>query len=207
MKVLALILGLLGAQNLIAQPVKVDADPKEWVSHNSKANFSGDSIHVINSSGKTGLHWVKNINFKNGIIELDIRGKDVSGESFVGVAFHAIDNETYDAVYFRPFNFRNPEKKNHAVQYIAKPGYDWDLLREKHRGKYEHAIVPDIDPNDWFHVKIVLQHPIIKVYVNGSTEPTLEVMQISKRKDGSLGLWVDSEEGWFKNFTITHAKN
>jgi len=202
LEAVALILGFWGSGNLVAQTI-VGADSRKWIAYNCKADFSGGSIHLINTSGKTALHWVKDINFKNGTIELDIKGKDVSGESFVGVAFHGIDSETYDAIYFRPFNFRNPERKDRAVQYIAKPAYDWDLLREKHPGKYEHAIVPDTDPNNWFNVKIVVLHPSIKVYVNGSTEPTLEVEQLSKGKSGLLGLWVDSEDGWFKNVTIT----
>ena len=202
MKTVALILGFWGSGNLVAQTI-IGADSRKWIAYNCKADFSGDSIHLINTSGKTALYWVKDINFKNGTIELDIKGKDVSGESFVGVAFHGIDSETYDAIYFRPFNFRNLERKDRAVQYIAKPAHDWDLLREKHPRKYEHAIVPDTDPNRWFHVKIVILYPSIKVYVNGSTESTLEVEQISKRKGGLLGLWVDSADGWFKNVTIT----
>jgi hypothetical protein len=150
------------------------------------------------------LLGLNNTNFKNGIVELDIKGKDVRGQSFVGVALHGSDNETYDAVYFRPFNFRDPEKKDRAVQYIDKPDNDWDVLREKHPGKYEHAVQPVPDPNDWFHVKIVINFPTIKVYVNGSKEPSLEVEQISKRENGKLGLWIDSEDGWFKNMVITH---
>jgi hypothetical protein len=203
--VLAFILGSLVQGNLVAQTT-IAADSRKWIAYNCKADFSGDSIHLINTSGKTGLLWVKNTNFKNGTIELDIRGKDVSGKSFVGVAFHGIDTETYDAIYFRPFNFRNQERKDRAVQYINKPDNDWDILRKKHPGKYEHAIVPDTDPNNWFHVKMVILYPGIKVYVNGSNKPTLEVEQISNRKDGMLGLWVDSEEGWFKNVTLTVDK-
>jgi hypothetical protein len=200
--ILGFVLAYLVAGNLVAQ-TPLAASSRIWNAYNCKADFSGDSIHLINTSGKTGLLWVKNTNVKNGTIELDIRGKDVSGESFVGVAFHGINNETYDAVYFRPFNFRNQERKNRAVQYIDKPDNDFDILREKHPGKYEHAIVPDTDPNDWFHVKIVLLYPGVKVYVNGSNEPTLVVDQISKRKDGMLGLWVDSQEGWFRDVTVT----
>ncbi|MBA4054499.1 MAG: hypothetical protein C0490_07300 [Marivirga sp.] len=200
--VLALILGFLRSQNLAAQTT-VAADPEKWTAYNCKADFSDDAIYLTNTSGKTALLWAENVIFKNGIIELDIRGKDKSGESFVGIAFHGLDNKTYDAIYFRPFAFRNPEKKDHAVQYIDMPDNDWDILREKHPGKYEHAIVPDTDPNDWFHVKIVIQYPIIKIYVNGSNEPTLEVTQISKRKEGRLGLWMDSEDGGFKNVRIT----
>ncbi len=44
--------------------------------------------------------------FRNGTIECDIREKDVQGQSFVGITFHGVDSTTYDAIYFRPFNFK-----------------------------------------------------------------------------------------------------
>jgi hypothetical protein len=44
---------------------------------------------------------------------------------------------------------------------------------------------------------------MVRAYVNNSTTPVLEVEQISERKDGKLGLWVDSEDGWFRNVTIS----
>src|SRR5512142_1151173 len=66
-----------------------------------------------------GLAWWPEIKFSNGAIEFDVRGKDVFQRSFVGIAFHGVDEKTFDAVYFRPFNFRaaDPARKNHAVQY------------------------------------------------------------------------------------------
>gem|GEM_PF-6071604 len=38
----------------------------------------------------------------------------------------------YEAVYFRPFNFRSsdPVRKGHAVQYVANPGcFGWGMGR------------------------------------------------------------------------------
>ena len=180
--------------------------PEKWTTDNSKAVFENGVIHVIKNKDKTALLWLKNKNFKNGIIELDIKGKDLSGQSFVGLAFHGSDNEHYDAVYFRPFNFRVPEKKDRAVQYIDNPDNDWSELREKYPGKYEHAVNPVPDPNDWFHVKIVINFPGIKLYVNGSKEPSLEIKQISERQSGKLGLWIDGKDGWFKNVMVTDFK-
>ena len=53
-----------------------------------------------------------------GVIEVDLRGKDVAQQSFVGIAFHVVDWTTYEAVYFRPFNFRaaTAEQRSHSVQ-------------------------------------------------------------------------------------------
>ena len=57
--------------------------------------------------------------------------------------------------------------------------------------------------DDWFHARIVVNYPNVKVYVNGLEEATLEIEQISDRKQGKVGLWVGHRsEGWFKNIVI-----
>jgi hypothetical protein len=91
-----------------------------------------------------GVAYLEGIEFANGTIELDVRGKDVQQQSFLGVAFHGVDGATYDAVYFRPFNFRaeDPERRKRAVQYISHPDYPWQKLRAEHPGKYEQAVTP-----------------------------------------------------------------
>ena len=43
-----------------------------------------------------GVAYLQGIEFSNGTIELDVRGKDVQQQSFVGVAFHGVDGTTYD---------------------------------------------------------------------------------------------------------------
>jgi hypothetical protein len=60
-----------------------------------------------------GVAYLEGIEFANGTIELDVRGKDAQQQSFLCVAFHRVDGATYDAVYFRPFNFRavDPERR------------------------------------------------------------------------------------------------
>src|SRR5690606_24262451 len=116
-----------------------------------------------------GILWLNGSHFKNGTIELDIKGKDVPGKSFVGIAFHGLDNRTFDAIYFRPFNFRNSERNLHSVQYVAMPDHDWSVLRNAFPSVYEHSIQPvPIPVDDWFHVRVVVHYPIVQVYVNGS---------------------------------------
>lgn len=144
-----------------------------------------------------GIAWLKGITFSNGTISFDVKGKDVMQQSFVGIAFHGLNDSTYDAVYFRPFNFRSAEqaRKNHSVQYISNPANDWFVLREKFPNKYEQPVNPIPDPNNWFHVRIVVQSPSVKVYVNNSAAPCLEVQQLSTHGTGMLGLWVGNGSG------------
>jgi len=154
-----------------------------------------------------GVAWLNGVEFSNGSIELDIRGKDVFQQSFVGLAFHGIDNRTFDAVYFRPFNFQStdPVRKIHAVQYVAYPDYPWQLLREKFNGKFEKALIPSTNGTEWFHVKITIKYPIVTVFVNGSSEPALTIEKLNNRKTGKIGLWVgNNSDGDFANLQITN---
>ncbi len=156
-----------------------------------------------------GLGWWPATEFADGTIEFDVRGKDVLQRSFVGVAFHGVDEKTFDAVYFRPFNFRaaDPARRNHAVQYIAMPDYDWQLLRSKYPEKYEKPVSPAPAPDGWFHVRIVVARPQVNVFVNGANEPCLTVEQLSARTTGWVGFWVGNNSGGdFANLKITSSK-
>jgi len=155
-----------------------------------------------------GVALVKDYEFKNGVIEFDVRGKNILQKSFVGIAFHALDETTYDSIYFRPFNFRNedPVRRGHAVQYISQPTYTWKKLRAEYTGKYEQPVQPVPDPDAWFHARVVVARPGISVFVNDATKPSLVVEQLSERKGGAVGLWTgDGSGGDFANLRITPA--
>jgi len=152
-----------------------------------------------------GPAYVRQIELGNGTIELDIRGKDIPQQSFVGVAFHGVDGTTYDAIYFRPFNFKTDDsvRHAHAVQYVSHPTYPWQKLRAEQPGKYEQPVSPAPDPNGWFHVRVVVAAPQVKVFVNEAKEPSLVVTQLSDRRKGRVGLWVgNNSAGDFANLKI-----
>jgi hypothetical protein len=152
-----------------------------------------------------GVAYVPGIEFADGTIEFDVRGKDVQQQSFVGVAFHGVDGTTYDAVYFRPFNFKTEDqaRRIRAVQYVSHPAHPWQKLRAEQPGQYEKAVNPVPDPNGWFHVRIVVASPKVSVFVDDGKEPALVVNQLSSRKKGLIGLWVGNTSGGdFANLKI-----
>jgi hypothetical protein len=154
-----------------------------------------------------GFAWLNDVTFSNGTIDLDIRGKDEFQRSFVGVAFHGVDDSTFDAVYFRPFNFQtnDPVRRIHAVQYVAEPEYSWQFLRDKFNGQCEKAVNPAPKGNEWFHVKIIIKYPQIMVFVNSSPEACLTVDKLNKRTTGKIGIWVgNNSDGDFANLQITN---
>src|SRR5258708_38539556 len=72
-------------------------------SYNANAQLITDANH--RAITVTGVVFLRDINFKNGTIDVDLRGKDVFLKSFLGIAFHAKDTSAYDVIYFRPFRF------------------------------------------------------------------------------------------------------
>jgi hypothetical protein len=145
------------------------------------------------------------VELATGVIEIDVRGKDVQQQSFVGVAFHGVDSTTYEAIYFRPFNFRaaDPARRARAVQYVSHPSYTWQKLRAEHPGVYEQPVKPVPDPNGWFHVRLVVVGSKVSVFVNDATESSLVVNRLSERTSGLVGLWVGNNSGGdFANLRI-----
>jgi hypothetical protein len=166
-------------------------------------------VHFKANNQQGGIAWLENLEFTNGVIEVDIKGKNIRGGSFLGIAFRGVNDSTYDAIYFRPFNFDSfANLQGHSVQYVSHPEYTWFKLRKEHKGQYENSINPRPDPDEFFHTKIVVDKPKVRVYVNGSEEPSLIVDELSDRTGGKIGLWMDFiSDGTFTKLKIIPANN
>ncbi len=169
--------------------------------------FDNDGSQAIRLEGESGTGFVRleKLMFSDGVIEFDARGKNSVQQSFLGIAFHGTDPSTYDAIYFRPFNFTStdPARRAHAVQYISHPAQTWQKLRTEHPGQSEKPVNPVPDPDDWFHVRVVVAAPKVSVYVNDATLPCLTVDKLNDRKTGWIALWTDVRGGDFANLSLT----
>ena len=189
---------LFAASSLAAQQRAVA--PKDVQVFNRSVSSLSDGTTKglrLSSSPGDGVAYLRGTEFGNGTIEVDIRGKDVQGQSFVGIAFHGVDSTTYDAIYFRPFNFKttDPARHSHAVQYISHPTYTWQKLRAERPGSFEQPVSPAPDPNAWFHVRVVVASPKVSVFVGDAKQPSLVVDQLNDRTKGLVGLWVGNGSG------------
>jgi hypothetical protein len=142
--------------------------------------------------------------FATGTIDVDLEGNGGGQASFLGVAFAVADAEHYEAVYFRPFNFRAADAghRGHAVQYVAWPEQTWEKLRTATPGVYEAALEPAPDPARWFHARIEIDAHKVRVFVDGARQPCLAVDRLGSPAGGRVGLWVDSQPGAFANLKI-----
>ena len=187
--------------------------PAEWTVHNRTATFIKDQQQgsvSFDAQPEAGIAWLKNnlIGSENLTIEVDLKGSDEKDKSYLGIAFNGQDEKNYEAVYFRPFNFNaaDPMRKSHAVQYIAEPDHPWEQLRKDQPGSYENAISPPVNPNEFFHLKMILNKQQLRVFVNNATEPTLTVERLTADKTGWIGFWMGKNSaGAFKNLTIAPA--
>lgn len=199
----AVVFTLNAQQKEIIPDLSKVKDNTTWIAHNRDVEIGNNEV-FLNGKAGDGLLWLNDFNFENGTIELDIKGKNEAGRSFVGIAFHGINDSTYEAIYFRPFNFKNPERSSHSLQYISHPEFPWHKLRKEHPEKYENMVTPIPEPNDWVHVSIVVDYPKVAVFVNNSAEPSLTVDQLSASRNGWIGFWVgNNSEGYFRNLKIT----
>lgn len=161
--------------------------------------------HVTAAQDEPAL-WLPDLEFTTGTIELEVRGKDISGQSFLGVAFGGVNDSTFEAVYLRPFNFRatDPARKAHAVQYISQPTHTWRRLRAEHPGVYEDSVDPTPDPDDWVRLRVVIEQARVQVFVGEGTEPDLVADRLGTGDGSRVGLWVGyNSEGSFASLRIT----
>jgi len=165
-------------------------------------------VHVNEKPGN-GVVWIEGSDFAEGTLEVDVRGRDMLGQSFLGVAFHGKDDNTYEAVYLRPFNFRaqDPVRHQHAVQYISVPDYDWPRLRKEFPEEFENPVDPSVAPTDWVPLRLVVKGQTVQIYIGKVTAPTLEVRKLGKLERGMVGLWTgNNSDGDFANLRITNPK-
>src|SRR5882757_6518257 len=163
--------------------------------HNVKvepATYLGRGAVRITDAGADGLDdagrlaIVPGSSFQDGTIEVNLTGDTAADarpefRGFVGIAFRVTaDRSQFECFYLRPKNGRSEDQlqRNHSVQYISMPGYDWQKLRTETPGKYEAYV--DVEPGAWTKVKVVFKGTDARLYVSGASEPVLVVHDLKQ---------------------------
>jgi len=187
------------------EPHNVKVDAVEYKGHKAvrlTKQAEGDGTAVLHGS-----------DFQDGVIEADVALKvttppGVRMPGFIGLAFRAkADGSQYELFYIRPGNSKAEDQsmRNHSVQYCAEPGFGWYPLRKQWPEVYESYA--DIDPEQWTHLRIEVAGRAAKLYVNGSSKPSLLVDGMKgPNLRGAVALWPSAgEEAYFSNLRITPA--
>ena len=179
------------------------------------AEYQGrKAVRLTAQSNEDVFAFLKGIEMQDGTIEADIAMKrttppGVRMPGFIGIAFRArTDASHYDLFYLRPWNAQADDQamRNHSVQYVAAPGFDWYKLRREWPWVYESYA--DLQPEGWNKIKIEVHGRNAKLYVNGSENPSLMVDGM-KGEDlqGGVALWgYSGEEAYFSNVKVISSK-
>jgi hypothetical protein len=180
----------------------------------AQTNFKGRSaVQVIAKPGApnaSSYASVKDVSFRDGVIEVDLAGQPAVGapgeaRGFIGVAFRIQGDGRYEYVYLRPTNGRAEDqiRRNHSTQYSSFPDFDFARSRQEAPEKYESYV--DLEPGAWTKYKLEVAGRKARLYVNGANQPCLIVNDLKLNAgEGGVALWVGpGTEGYFSNFKIT----
>lgn len=162
-------------------------------------------------SSDAGLAVLPGTDFQDGTIDADLAVKitappGVRMPGFTGIAFRAkVDGTEYEMFYLRPKNALSDDQamRNHAVQYCEEPYFSWYRLRREWPFVYESYA--DIQPEAWIHIRIEVAGRSARIFLNGSSKPSLVVDGLkSSMLHGGIALWTSAgEESYFSNVRIT----
>lgn len=204
----------LSLHNVSATPVTLQGKKGLRLTLAEDARRKLESAPAGDAARVDQLALLKDVEFSNGVIEVELAGAPAPGagegaRGFVGIAFRVQpDSTTYDAFYLRPTNGRaaDQERRNRSVQYISHPEWPWFRLRKETPGKYESYV--DLVPGEWTKIKIEVRGAVGRLYVHDSAQPTLIVNDIKTGAGGkgAIALWLDSGTvAHFRNLTVTPA--
>ena len=209
MKVALVILSLISIQSFGQEQINL-AD--KFQNNKIKAvnriiSLYGDSPDTVEMNAKDddGFGILEDIEFDKGIIEVELLGENNPGKSFIGIAFNIQNDSTFEAVYFRPFNFVAEEqiRKDHMVQYIFHPEFSWRKLRDERTGEFENEISDPPNPNDWFKAIIMISDTKVEVYINEISKPVLSVDRLTSTKSNKISIWTGfGSSGRFRNLVL-----
>lgn len=210
---------LFAAESAYSQ--KINLDDSNLVPHKVNMqidNSKGEKVvrvvkdPTVKEADEPTFVRIKNTNFKNGIIEIEVLSRLLSTASptdrgFIGLAFRIDDmNSRFESIYLRPTNGRAEDqvRRNHSIQYFSFPDHKYERLRKEDPEKYESYA--DMGLNEWIRMKIEIKGSQAKLFLNQNKQPSLIVndLKLGADSSGAVGLFVDvGTEGYFRNLKIT----
>jgi len=192
-------------QQEISLPSKLENNQIKAINRSISLFGNQQDAVEMNAKNGSGIGVIKDVEFEKGIIEIEFLGENNPGKSFIGIAFNIQNDKTYEAIYFRPFNFVAKEqiRKEHMVQYIYHPEFTWKKLRKEKTGEFENEIKMPPNPDDWFKAIIHIDEKKVKVFINDVPQPILIVDRLTSTISKKIGIWTGfGSSGRFRNLTL-----
>ncbi len=190
-----LLLAGLAPVDVSAQATTVPLTPDAWI--------ATDSIRFLQYLGRPsvyinrGVALVRDASMENGTLELDLAASDTT--NFLGVAFRAAAPRFSNVAFLRPGASGTEE----SIQYgpaFNSVGVAWQV----YHGDGANAVA-DIPRNRWVHVRLELDGPVARLFLDGATTPTLVVPRVVSSGGAGLGVWAGAfgRGAYFSNLRYT----
>jgi hypothetical protein len=193
----ALLLAGLLPSGADAQSASVPLSPDAWI--------ATDSIRFVSHLGRPALYinrgvaLVRGAALEHGTLELDLAATDST--NFLGLAFRAASPRFSNVVFLR----RGASGTEEAVQYgpaFNSVGVAWQV----YHGDGANAVAT-LPRNRWMHVRLELDGPVARLYVDTATTPTLVVPRVVASGGAGLGVWAGAfgRGAYFSNIRYAAA--
>lgn len=166
----------------------VDFESDQWIIRN------GQITEHLGRKSFVGYAYLKDIEFENGIIEVDIAVTGHKVRAYPGIVFRMQSEENFERFYIRS---HRASLYPDALQYtpVSNGITSWQL----YNGEGFTAAV-DFPPNQWLHIKMEILGQQARVYVNDIEKPALVIHELKTgQRKGTIGLMAEGT-AYFSNF-------
>ena len=151
---------------------------------------SGKVVDHLGQKAFMGRALLKNIDFQNGVIEVDMAFE--GSRSFAGILFRAESNDNLENFYIRPHKSNLPD----ALQYhpVINGSSTWQIYSDE--GFTAPAPIPH---KSWLHVKMEISGTQARVYLDNQEKPSLVVTDL-KHGSGTGAIGVSGPPNGLAHF-------
>ena len=143
---------------------------------------------------QSGFVYLKQLEFLNGTIEVDINFSAVRNFNSISFRIHSPGN--FEQFYIRPHQSGNPDANQYTPVFNGLAG--WQLYHGE-----QYATPVDYTFNQWHHLKIVVAGNQAEVYYDDMEKPLLKIDELLHETiAGTLGLGTRTN-AYFANFQYT----
>ncbi len=181
---------LLFSIEVLAQDEFIDFESKQWERQGAEiVQFMGRKCLI-------GVAFLKDVEFENGIIEVDIAVTGQKARTYPGMLFRIQSPGNYERVYIRP---HRASLYPDAIQYV--PGFNgidgWQLYNGEN-----YTSAADIPDKQWVHFKLEVSGSQARLYIDDMDQPAFVMNHLKHGvSSGSLGLNSPRDRtAYFSNF-------
>jgi sugar lactone lactonase YvrE len=180
----------LAAGDVPAQDV-IGFESDKWVQVNAQI------VDFLDRKCLIGRAYLKDVEFENGVIEVDVAFPDTDRRSYPGIFFRVQSPTDYEHFYIRPHRaFRYPDALQYAPTINGIAG--WQLYSGD--GFTSGVELPE---NEWIHVRLEVMGNRARVFLGDADTPALVVHELKHGVSrGTISLDVPADgSAYFSNFT------